>query len=501
MTSQADYLDTTITHVVQSLKDPLHPAYCCRYYLYFLHSIHHDILISDGLAPITPSDPSKGLYSLPDINHSDLCRSYPELFRALMAFLRAPRTRVDMESLARSMEVCHCNLELDPLVQEFHSWNWISEPSSRQRDSVAFSSRSDTLESLIHALVDVLQLALALWEAEQFHSSARGTSWPSTRQDILGREAEEITVSATMICRWLDEYPCLALIRFITLVAEGPSIMPAFLHSATLPKNIVLLLDKCIEEFSPAINAGNVDIGMQTTIIFTVGYIFKLMKQLETVPDGISIAYFYDEHAESLLDSLSKLARIHESLACQDMIWSYTFASTGGAVHSKLVLPYDKAKYHHLITEASKVTYRRRIDTHDTYPDVQKIFLIFMTVRQCANPVCKKEFDDSWKRCSGCSRVLYCSLECQKIDWKNPGKPHGRLCKTMRLLGEATKHPAVGHSRPPPLMTNEKFTARCNKAGIAPDAIREFNRYMAKDVRVWKRLMNEYSPRYPHRIA
>ncbi|KAJ4501131.1 hypothetical protein C8R41DRAFT_750256 [Lentinula lateritia] len=487
MTSQASHLDTTITHVVQSLKDPLHPTYCCRYYLYFLHAIHHDILISDGLAPITPSNPSEGLYSLPDINHSDLCRSHPELFCALMAFLRAPRTREDMKSLARSMEACHCNLELDPLVHEFHSWNWISEPSSRQRDSVAFSSRSDTLESLIHALVDILQLALALWEAEQLHSSARGTSWPSTRQAILGREAQEITVSATMICRWLDEYPCLALIRLITLVAEGPSIMPAFLHSATLPKNIVLLLDKCIEEFSPVINAGNVDIGMQTTtrIIFTVGYIFKLMKQLETVPDGISIAYFYDEHAESLLDSLSKLARIHESLACQDMIWSYTFASTGGAVHSKLVLPYDGGKISSLNHRSVKSA-----SIHMIPIQMCKKILILMTVRPCANPVCNKEFDDSWKRCSGCSRVLYCSPECQKIDWKNPGKPHRRLCKTMSLLGEATKLPAVGHSRPPPLMTNEKFTARCNKAGIAPDAIHEFNRYMAKDVRVWKRLMN-----------
>ncbi len=48
---------------------------------------------------------------------------------------------------------------------------------------------------------------------------------------------------------------------------------------------------------------------------------------------------------------------------------------------------------------------------------------------------CKKDnIDGTFLKCAGCRRALYCSRECQKVDWKEGG--HRGDCQTCAVMSE-----------------------------------------------------------------
>nr|GAT52134.1 predicted protein [Mycena chlorophos] len=51
---------------------------------------------------------------------------------------------------------------------------------------------------------------------------------------------------------------------------------------------------------------------------------------------------------------------------------------------------------------------------------------------KCSNISCPREVSDDFKKCGGCSTLRYCSVACQKIDWRTGG--HRTLCAAYRLL-------------------------------------------------------------------
>ncbi|KAJ6532467.1 hypothetical protein B0H19DRAFT_1187609 [Mycena capillaripes] len=55
-------------------------------------------------------------------------------------------------------------------------------------------------------------------------------------------------------------------------------------------------------------------------------------------------------------------------------------------------------------------------------------------------PACYKCFEEEdvrLHRCGGCLRIVYCSLECQKLDWK----VHKPMCKALGAI--LTSNPAA----------------------------------------------------------
>ena len=67
--------------------------------------------------------------------------------------------------------------------------------------------------------------------------------------------------------------------------------------------------------------------------------------------------------------------------------------------------------------------YKKITDSTDNTKKIQDTIKILEKpeTNLCDNPVC---FNYEVKPCSGCRLVYYCSIECQKLDWKN----HKQLC-------------------------------------------------------------------------
>jgi hypothetical protein len=54
----------------------------------------------------------------------------------------------------------------------------------------------------------------------------------------------------------------------------------------------------------------------------------------------------------------------------------------------------------------------------------------------CAAPGCRRAYAECGRLlfCSGCQRVRYCSVDCQKTAWKHPAVPHREVCQVISTV-------------------------------------------------------------------
>ncbi|KAJ7229277.1 hypothetical protein C8J57DRAFT_1147476 [Mycena rebaudengoi] len=467
---------TLLAQATESLADPNNPTFCCKYYICLLSQIE-DLKGNFWENPIIP-DTSYASDSL-RLKLAPLSDSM-FLLDVLSVFLTTNRSREDMVALAQRMERCECD-RTDRLVDAMHAWKW--DFNAYCCDPPDFATRSCTLEGLIGIVAHIFSDALEL-------RRRRRTGWPKNRQCLAGTDE----AAATMLCRWLDFYPILPLLRAISEAASvfGQPVLIPFLLSAHLPKNLVAILKRGVDSLP-------VDFAGEATpygIVYPITLVFDTFHRLLNIDDGVSPAYFYREHCPLLLETLNRVAEIEKKMTwIFDGGWE-SGLNLGGVVHSQLVLPFDEAKYHPRILAYSKKHRSAILHVQTPYQLAMNIMLMLAELPpQCMNISCTKTTPASI--CSGCKRVAYCDAQCQTRDW-NGQLPHKKVCKTIRALADAAGFPAYAIPKYlPELDTN---TRRRVEDAVSLAAVNSFNQNMMEDDRIRKVINDKYSPRYQHAL-
>ncbi|KAJ7614953.1 hypothetical protein FB45DRAFT_936488, partial [Roridomyces roridus] len=306
-----------------------------------------------------------------DASVARVAEEHPELLTSFMAFIRHERSREDMNSLARKMETCS--------FDEAHDWHGLNHTASPGVFPDPYHPRTDTLDCLLRALGTILALQIELFFKIPWEDRMEGphTSWPRFPRDISG---PNFTTAVTQCCRWLDEYPSFQLLSLIASFArpEDDAILGTLLHFATLPRNMVQLLNFVCDALPSKPTPVN-------RMKCSFGY----------MADGVSTAYFYDEQAEPMLDAMTRVTReLHDRLPsdAEDAIWHRTLQTHAGYIHEKLALPYDTERFHPSILQGSQSARLSIIDIRNKRPFETALNLLYSnaTLMQssCSNPDC-----------------------------------------------------------------------------------------------------------------
>ncbi|KAF7333474.1 hypothetical protein MVEN_02363600 [Mycena venus] len=464
-----------LAQAIQSLADPNNPKFCCRYYICLLShiEIEHAAVWEN---PIIRDAPYANASDDLQLELGALTKSM-SLLDVLSAFITTDRSREEMAALAQRMEHCECD-RTDRLIDGMHAWKWDS--TAYCRDPPGFVCRTCTLEGLIAIIADLLFNALQLHDLQR-------TRWPKNRRQCLAGNDE---TAATMLCRWLDFYPILPLLRAISAAAAsfGPSVLVPFLLSAHLPKNLVAILKRGVDSL-PVDFAGSFD---PFGVVYPITLVFITMNELSNIDDGVSSAYFYREHCPLLLETLNRVAEIDSKMVWSSNAHWETGINLGGIVHAKLVLPFDETKYHQRILAYSKMNRTTILHVQTPYQLAMNIMLTLTELPpQCMDISCAKETAASL--CSGCRRVAYCDVQCQTHDWNGP-LPHKKVCKTIRALGDAAGFPVYTDPKSVPEL--EVDVHRRFQDAVSVAAVKSFNKNMIEDDRIRKVVNDKYSARY-----
>ncbi|KAJ7731702.1 hypothetical protein DFH07DRAFT_894654 [Mycena maculata] len=464
-----------LAQAIQSLADPNNPTFCCRYYICLLShiEIEHAHIWENPIIRDAPYASDNLRLTLMSLAES------MSLLDVLSAFITTNRSREDMAALAHRMEHCECD-RTDRLVDGMHAWQW--NVTAYCRDPSGFVCRTDTLEALIAIMADLFYNALQLHDHQQ-------TRWPQTRRKCLAGNDE---TAATMLCRWLDFYPILPLLRAISAAASsfGRLVLVPFLHSAHLPKNLVAILKRGVDSV-PADFAGGFD---PFGVVYPITIVFITMNELSNIDDGVSEAYFYREYCPLLLATLNRVADIDGKMVwSSNALWEAGIR-LGGIVHAKLVLPFDETQYHKRILAYSKERRTMILQVQTPYQLARNIMLTLAELPpQCMNIRCADPTAESM--CSGCKRVVYCDAQCQSQDWNGP-LPHKKVCKAIRALGDAAGFPVYGNPRlVPPQLDVDEFCRRA-KGAVSESAVNAFNKNIIEDDRIRRVVNDRYSARY-----
>ncbi|KAJ7023864.1 hypothetical protein C8F04DRAFT_1133126 [Mycena alexandri] len=468
-----------LAQAIESLADPRNPTFCCRYYICLLSQINVSDMNDNWENPIIPDAPNAKL----KLNLTALAeKKSGSLLTAISALVTTYRSREDMAALVQRMEHCECN-RTDPLVDRLHAWEWNS--AAWCRDPPGWVCRTTTMNGLIAIIADLLFYSLQMHEAGAI-------PWPRDPRQCLAGDDE---TAATMLCRWLDLYPVLPILRAIAAVASlfGPRVIVPFLLSAHLPKNLVAILKRGLD----ALPADYEDIfGALSGPGYPVTLVFITIKEISNIDDGVSSAYFYREHCPLLLQCLNRVAEINARMGIScPMHWTHG-PGLGGVIHAKLVLPFDETQYHATILECSK-EYRTLILEVQTPPQLALNIMRTLTEMppQCMHAHCAKSTAASL--CTGCRRVAYCDAECQKNDWNGSPLPHKKVCKTIRTLADASNFPIYTLPKSPsPEVTVDLFWLQVRAQNLSPGTVNTFSKYMIEDDRIRKVVNDKYSARY-----
>ncbi|KAJ7512878.1 hypothetical protein B0H11DRAFT_1947800 [Mycena galericulata] len=464
-----------LTQAIQSLADPNNPTFCCRYYICLLSHIEIETALC-WENPIIRDAP----YASDNLQLTlDPLLESMSLLDVLSAFITTNRSREDMAALAHRMEHCECD-RTDRLIDGMHAWKWNSTAYCRYPPG--FECRTCTLEGLIAIIGDLLFNALQLHDIHQ-------TRWPRNRRQCLAGNDE---TAATMLCRWLDFYPILPLLRAIAAVASsfGRPVLVAFLLSAHLPKNLVAILKRGVDSL-PADYAGD-KLGNPFGVVYPITLVFITMSELQNIDDGVSSAYFYREHCPLLLETLNRVVEIDSKMGWLSNFHWEGGIRLGGIVHAKLVLPFDEAKYNQKILAYSKEFRTTILEVQTPYQLAMNIMLTLAELPpQCMDISCTKVTAPSI--CSGCRRVAYCNTQCQTHDWNGP-LPHKKVCKTIRALGDAAGFPIYADPKSPPQL--EVDARRRFQNAVSVSVANAFNANMIEDDRIRRVIHDKYSARY-----
>ncbi|KAJ7581532.1 hypothetical protein C8J56DRAFT_267496 [Mycena floridula] len=146
-----------------------------------------------------------------------------------------------------------------------------------------------------------------------------------------------------------------------------------------------------------------------------------------------------------------------------------TFLRISSQIHSFYKLPADLNRYGELVVLGAQVMANE---------DIEKIigtfeaFTSFAHNNGCFGPGCRETHASAgrkFSKCSGCSRVPYCSSACQTRAWSHSSVPHKAICSTIRTVATVTAIPEkpVHNTDMVPFITKYRSNSMLDPLSIA----------------------------------
>jgi hypothetical protein len=432
--SMRNILDTrllVLESMLKSLADPLNPRTCAF------------VLIG-------------GVATLEERFEHDASGVQLDAFRDVaVSWVTAPRTRGEMDDLRASLK-CEC-------CEEEQSTGSI-EQFMHRAGQYRFGKSDHTLpmQAAIFGLLYPLSHLKAAYQANSSlyrlrnprlrESTARllrrKVPWPYTAQQLLPHGPES---SVRGLVSWLrtEMDPTLRTQIYHSIEALlslcGPTIPPYLVTSPTFVRAVLDGLETTHATYFRSPHDPHIQ---RNTIrhLTAVGILLHKLWRHSHRATRISITHHCPEElltwsdrsitvAEALISAApnlftSPLSETYEDFLCISL---ESFSEVAALVH------HAHPRLQHQILRNPKIKRHDYNHVHmqgTVWIGLHQVLLDLNSTRYCLAPSCGKSFSEAGRRfryCTGCRRVPYCSIDCQKIAWKH-ALSHKHVCLPLRTI-------------------------------------------------------------------
>lgn len=430
-------------------------------------------------------------------------RLYPETFRRIMAFLAEPwgvSSEEDLAALGRRLWLCRCRA--GPLARVCRERRF-----NELHDSIPAMSPSTGLGDLVTSMAEVVAAATefarrwgSIYKVERNlkRAARRGTalSFPVTPLDLLPR-GSVATIDA--LCMWLpldSGARIMELVRIIIDVCRG-EVMTAVVTcrllqedikatvsraahliraSGTLPHDdpistdllsavhllgaLVLFIphheiaafagmgnnaetaDACLDLLGAIAGLESPRMISALTTVSGRRYGAQQLPGLPLHHDGLPAACASDLDAALISEAESLVVVYDRFLTLSALV--YTVGSQSRA------LPAQSRKACSTAIFAVSQRHQQLIGARQSYDDARRLLRLLDAAQRCGSPECQNTFASTirkFARCSGCCRIPYCSVKCQRQASRHRSLPHRAVCRYIRLVNEMELCSPIDHDQ------------------------------------------------------
>lgn len=391
-----------------------------------------------------------------EYNMPVLRSKHPELYDAFVRFITVSRPDGELIRLEEAPGPCRCNLT-DRRLRALHQYN---------TGACTWPRLGGLMETYAMNAINTSEGRLYKVEKRQQRAALQRKSapWPQTPDDVL---PYGIDASVHALAGWGDfVYGAPCHLGFLTSIISRfkKAAVPPILASPTIAGDIIRIARKPFLEI-PRKRAGPPEhrafnLVRMVQDIKCASFCFESLLNhfdkdelralaclaVTQVGDGpdVSFVYVCNLAVEVLPSFIEGCKDINMSNIAEDLERCLTnFRLVGSAFHIYLDLPLDSSKYSEYIL-CSVRGYREEKDTECVYLAAHDGLLMLWKHSRCWAPGCRATCvvaQRPFAACTGCSRVTYCSKECQVRAWRHPDVPHQAICRTIKYIVDTTHLP------------------------------------------------------------
>ncbi|GJE98865.1 zinc finger MYND domain-containing protein [Phanerochaete sordida] len=384
--------------------------------------------------------------------------NHPEIFDAFIRFITVPRPEGQLLRLEETSNTCGCDLT-DHRVRALHEYKTGTTACS-------WPSLGALMECHVMSAVNLSEGRLYKVEKrlERAVHQHKPASWPRTPDDVL---PYGIDASIPALASWGDFVygaPChLGLLSSIISVFKKTAVPPILASPATANHLIRIGRKpflKILRKLAGPPEQRTVGLITMMQDIKCVSCCFQNIRDYFD-PDELralstlAIAQVEDSYDFGFVYVCSLAAEVLPSLVkgCKDINMSdiadefeqclMNFHIVGSIFHIHLDLPFDSTKCSESILCRVR-EYHKLKDTTGVYIAAHDGLLALWNHERCWAPGCRATCvaaQRPFAACSGCSRVTYCSRECQARAWRHTNAPHQAICRTIRHIVDTARLP------------------------------------------------------------
>lgn len=405
-----------------------------------------------------------------------LCEKHHGFWDASMRFLTVERSDEQRNELKLSLEECSCDKATNNLTKSLHD---VSE-DMLQQPACDYVSLIELFITILHTGVQAAKANDKLHKVDYnlekaVRAGKASPPWPTKPQDILPYGAD---ASMTAMIAWVPISPKPVVIGLLASIMEickkqvihSVVSSPVLSHYAVGIAEIPVLTWMVMQETGPG--RGNYT---PTKLLADLKRCAVFFHNLVSFSDKTSVIGFFSRDEDFNAERAATLANttfkfLPDIVAAADpltlegipaaddvtyIINVYTIFC--GLIHRYFNLPPNEKKYSRRVVQSSKA-----IMNGEASPFVRtfQAYISFSQNQCCFAPGCLETFSGQgrkFNKCAGCSRVPFCSKECQvrrllfhgvvepditQVEaWNHEQAPHKAVCKHLRRVADATHLP------------------------------------------------------------
>ena len=373
-------------------------------------------------------------------------------------FLTWGRAPQEVLQLELSLSVCRCKNSLPYLChmyffQEAHNpANWASKIDKGRKPELAdlLSAMSVMLARAIQSAHDQGKIYKVSRNRKRHLKSDSPPPWPSSPDEILpfGPQASIHSLSV-----WLQRrsgaHGVLHLLHAI-LSACGPQVVPDIVSSTVLFTSLCTDLSLWIMRYHKAINPLDlVELHHWAILLDELARWTGKQERADFASTGMISPASVVDYLCTVADMLSNSELI--TATQQDLeVWCGVrdiFVEFAADVHCTISVGSLEEMPELSLANASPAESQAvveraqdiQLEREDPYMAMCRSYVAFHDLQRCWAPGCLQSPSDhhrSFRRCSRCKTVAYCSPECQRSSYRHALYPHSAVC---RLIGDVAE--------------------------------------------------------------